>query len=152
MNRKRFLGAFVALIAGVLMTGCGVSLTRPIDTSSFSKPSPGKAGVYFYSWKTGIIGSYSDVKLIMNDQVLGQINTGEYLYREQSPGKYKYRAVGGILPFYADIELVEGQNHFFRGAIVNFRDSVAWMNTEQELSEAQENIRNGRYKNRDKMQ
>lgn len=103
------------------------------------------AGYYFYQWKTGIFGALSDVKFVMNDEVLGSINTGEWLYFEVPAGPHEYVWNGGIIPQSTEMEFHEGSNYFFRGFLSTGSDTVSYVDDEQEINETIENIKSGRY-------
>ena len=114
--------------------------------SSYSKPTPGMAGVYFYQWKTGILGAASDVKFVLDGQIRGSINTGEWLYFEVPEGKHNYRLIGGLFPGEIEHQFTAGQNYFFRGVLSSFTDTVLWVNDAVAIDETVSNIKSGRYK------
>jgi hypothetical protein len=146
--RTSFKIATTAL-AVVIFSGCASTPVPPIDTSQYSTPTKGMAGIYFYQLKTGIIGAGSDVKFILDDKIFGKINTGEWLYFEENPGIHKYRFIGGPFPSFVPIEFKEGQNYFFRGFLSSGMDHVVWINNKEAIDSAFENIKSGRYEKGD---
>lgn len=94
------------LLAALLLalSGCATTFTlpasgpAPVDMSSYSTPSEGKSGIYFYQWKSGIWGAYRDVRFRLDDKVMGKINTGEWLYLEVPAGPHELRYQAGIFP------------------------------------------------------
>jgi hypothetical protein len=139
----------LCLIFLFLLNGC-IATKPQVDMSWYNKSAEGTAGIYFYQWKTGVLGSYSDVRFKLDGETLGKINTGEWLYFEVPAGIHKYRFDGGILPQYIEHDFVEGQNYFFRGFILMGADSVVLINDEKEIMETIKNIESGRYQPGDK--
>ncbi|MEZ8065183.1 hypothetical protein [Vibrio sp. FF145] len=144
----------VILLAVAALSGCTtVSQTYEglgLDTtSSFSKPSEGKAGVYVYQYKTGIFGSYADVdfELKQGNRTVKEIalNTGEYGYFEVDPGGYSYKFNGGLFPQFADVKFLPNENHFFRGSILQGADFIIFDTNQNEINQAKFNIMRGRY-------
>ena len=136
-------------LAIATITGCAITPQPQLDMSNYSTPSVGTAGVYFYQWKTGIIGAGSDVKFLINGKALGAINTGEWLYMEVPAGQQNFRMIGGIFPADIPFQFHERQNYFFRGQLVDFSDQVIWVNDKKEIDEAIANIESGRYEKGD---
>lgn len=135
------------LIAAIFIQGCATSTPAPqVDMSGYSKAAPGMAGIYFYQWKTGIFGSLSDVKFVLDGQVLGSINTGEWMYLEVLAGEHKYRLKSGLIPIDIPHQFTAGQNYFFIGKLNGFTDSVVWINDIEKINEVVVNMESGRYK------
>lgn len=132
-------------LAVLIVSGCATTPKTPIDMSWYNTPSSGSAGVYFYQWKTGVLGSYSDVRFKLDGESIGQINTGEWLYMEVPAGEHEYRVSGGFLPVNAPFNFEEGQNYFFRGAISMGTDIVIWVNEEDEIKETIKSIESNHY-------
>lgn len=132
------------ILFSLLFIGC-VTLSPPPDMSGYKAPTQGTAGVYFYQWNIGIIGSYSDVRFVLDGETLGKINTGEYLYFEVPAGKHKYRYKGGFIPQSTEIDFIAGQNYFFRGAIFMAQDYVNLIRDTKEIQKAIKNIEDGTY-------
>ena len=142
----KILRCSILPFAVIYLTGCAVPPKPVIDMTSYSTPSKGTAGVYFYQWKTGFLGAAFDAKFIVDGKVLGAINTGEYMYFDVPAGQRKYRAYDGLISSLdMDFQFVENQNYFFRGH-PGITGSVYWINEPLELTAAAENIRSGRYK------
>ena len=140
---------FSALVAAIFIQGCATGPPAPqVDMSSYSKAAPGMAGVYFYQWKTGIYGSSSDVKFVLDGRVLGRINTGEWIYMEVPEGKHNYRLSGGLFPIDIPHQFNAGQNYFFIGQLSGFEDSVVWINDAEKIKDVISNMESGRYKRR----
>lgn len=145
----RLVRNFIALICVAMITGCAVSPKPHVDTSWYTQPSEGKAGIYVYQWKTGIHGAISDVKFVLNDQVMTKLNTGEWDYFEVSPGVYEFRLFGGPFPQTEDLTFEAGKNYFFQAALANAMDMVLPVYNEEDIREAIENIKSGRYEKAD---
>ena len=137
------------VITVILVGGCATGPVQQVDASHYSTPKTGTAGVYFYQWKTGILGAGSDVKFVLDGQVLGAINTGEWLYFEVPTGKHKYRFKGGLFPIEIEHDFREKQNYFFRGILSNFTDTVFWINDLIEIDDTMKHIQSGRYEKGD---
>lgn len=129
----------------IIISGCATSGNMPIGSTQFTKPSDGTSGIYFYQWKKGLYGAAYDVRFVLNEKVLGQINTGEYMYFEIQPGTHKVRIINGISSFDLPVEFKANLNYFFRGHISGFTQNVIWENDEVEISEVVKNIKSGRY-------
>ncbi len=127
----------------LLLTSCAV--TPPPDLSWYSEPAEGTSGIYFYQWKTGVLGCAWDVPFILDGKELGKINTGEYLYFEIPSGKHKYRFGGGLIPQHFEQEFEAGQNYFFRGFINMAQSTVILIRDKKAIEEAIKNIETGRY-------
>lgn len=146
MKKFKLVAYFLLATAMVTLSGCAITPKPQIDMSSYSKPTTGTAGVYFYQWKTGIFGALSDVKLVIDDKVLGSVNTGEWMYLEVPAGAHKYNMTNGMGALKINLSFAEGGNYFFRGQLVNFSDTVYLINDEQEVAEVIKNMESGRYK------
>lgn len=114
-------------------------------TSNFRMPSEGMAGVYVYQWKSGPIGALFDVDFEIKEGPTVSLNTGEYGYFEIEPGQYEYKVTGGLWDTFVPVEFQTDQNYFFRAALVNASDHAFLIRSQQEINEAKENIRTGRY-------
>ncbi|AHI33419.1 hypothetical protein AU15_20905 [Marinobacter salarius] len=111
------------MVTSLSLVGCASTPKVAPDMRAYSTPTEGTAGIYFYQWKTGMMGAMSDVKFVLNDEVLGRINTGEWLYFEVEEGTHEVRLLGGIFQQARPLEFVKGQNYFFRGALLNSLES-----------------------------
>jgi hypothetical protein len=139
----------LALAAAVLLEGCAsVPGDKPIDMSSFSKPTAGTAGVYFFRLKLGIIGAAGDADFVLDGKLMASINTGDYGYFEVPAGKHKYQLIKGPLtsPAEIDFDFQAGQNYFFRGDWSAFTTTCIWVNNPTELEQVTQFIRDGVYK------
>lgn len=137
----------IVAAAAILLTGCA---TVPQEVASnFKAPSTGMAGVYVYQWKTGIMGSITDVKFEIKGQPTIALNTGEYGYMEVPPGQYEYKASGGLSNFYLPIEFEAGKNYFFRAQLSNLTDTAMLVKDEWEIDDTKKNIGSGRYEAHD---
>jgi len=132
------------LLALLLLNGCAVT---PIPDSSWvSIPEIEKAGVYFYQQKTGIFGSLYDVSLYIDDEKLGEINTGEWLYFEVPPGKHTYDLnAGQLISNPIPVEFESGNNYFFRGFITMGSAHVVLIKNHQEIKYVANKIKSGWY-------
>lgn len=131
------------ILAFLLLTGCALpKAPHYIDTSDYSVPTQGMAGVYYYSWKTGIYGAGYDVKFEVDDIVYSTINTGEWDYFEMKPGTHDIPMTWHTT---IPVTMVAGTNYFFRGYITNFSPFIVTTYNEKEIQEALENIRSGHY-------
>lgn len=142
------LGVFRILILfflTVIASGCATNGNMPMGSTQFTKPTDGMTGIYFYQWKKGIIGAAYDVRFVLDDKVLGQINTGEYMYFEVSPGVHKVRILHGLSSFHLPVEFKADMNYFFRGHISGFSQNVIWVNDDIEIQEVVKNIKSGWY-------
>ncbi len=138
---------FLIILSAVLITGCSVTPYKDLDidsTSNFKSPTKGKAGIYVYQWKSGIIGAISDVDFEIKGYPEISLNTGEYGYFELPPGEYEYKGTGGLLKQYGKAKFEANQNYFFR-AFFNMGDYILWVKDQVEINEAKSNIKNGRY-------
>jgi hypothetical protein len=146
LKTSKLIKYLLALVVAIAIQGCAsYTPAPPVDMSNYSKPTAGTAGIYFYQWKSGIFGAFSDVKFVLDGQVLGSINTGEWLYFEVLEGNHSYRYRGG--PFKSDtpFQFDAGKNYFFLGKLRDGMDSVSWINDPVALDEATANISSGRY-------
>ena len=69
------------LIMLIALAGCAITPYEQLNldtTTEFRQPSIGKAGVYVYQWKTGIIGAAMDVNFEIRGLRKIALNTGEY--------------------------------------------------------------------------
>lgn len=135
----------ILLLSVIFTVGCTSVPRTPVDMSEYSTPTEGFSGVYFYQHKTGVFGSLYDVKYVVDKQVLGKINTGEWLYLEVPTGEHKYTFSGGFLPQYLPFTFAEKQNYFFRGSIFQMAPYVVWINDEEKIRTVIQNIESGRY-------
>ena len=150
IKSRHFFTLLLLLLFPILLFGCSYTAPPPPDMSWYKAPAQGTAGIYLYQWKVGILGSYSDVRFILDKQTLGKINTGEYLYFEVPAGKHKYRYKGGIIPQYAELDFIAGQNYFFRGVICLGSDLIVLIKDEDEINKTIKNIESGKYESGDK--
>lgn len=118
-------------------------------TSSFRRPSPDKAGIYVYQWKTGILGAGMDVNFEIKGQPRIALNTGEYGYLEVPPGEYEYKLRGGLVPMFIPVQFEAGQNYFFRAALVNFSDLSFLTRDQREIDDVKRDITSGWYEMHD---
>jgi len=84
----------------------------------------------------------------MDGEVLGKINTGEWLYFEVSAGTHEVSLLGGLtrgMPY----EFASGQNYFFHGNLCNFSSCVAPVYDEEKIHKVIEDIESGRYEHGD---
>lgn len=138
----------LVLVSLIMLSGCAVTPYNELNldtTSNFKSPEPGKAGVYVYQWKRGIIGAGVDVDFKIKGLPEVSLNTGEYSYYEVEPGNYEYLLVGGLLDLYGPVTFETGQNYFFRAFLLNFSDHAALVREQEEIEEAKVNILSGRY-------
>ena len=139
---------YITLLAFLVLSGCSVTPYKELNldtTSNFSLPTEGKAGIYVYQWKTGIIGAFSDVNFQIKGQQKVPLNTGEYAHFEIDPGVYEYKVLGGFSDIFVPVEFDANTNYFFRAAISQFSDAIYLNRDQKEIDEAKENISSGRY-------
>jgi hypothetical protein len=142
----------IVVLCTFFLFGCATKTIVPpkptpqIDTSSFSTPASGMAGIYFYQWKTGVFGAAYDVSFVLDGKALGKINTGEWLYFDVPPGKHKYKMAGAPIPIDVEVDFEVGKTYFFRGKIRNLMSEVFLMQNLEEIQESFQNIKIGRYK------
>ncbi|QNA87947.1 DUF2846 domain-containing protein [Massilia sp. Dwa41.01b] len=135
------------VLSALLLSGCAVTPYKDLNldtTSNFTKPTEGKAGVYVYQWKTGIIGSLMDVNFEIKGQPKIPLNTGEYGYYEANPGTYEYK-LQGFPSLYIPVEFEANKNYFFRAALANGSDISYLVRDQDEIESAKKNISSGRY-------
>ncbi len=156
MKAKMWLSKlFLILTVSIVFSGCAatkMSVVKPvpkIDTSSHTTPAHGMAGIYYYQWKTGVLGAGRDVTLTLNGKVLGRINTGEWLYFDVAPGKYEYRVMTGPLSIDGEVNLEADRVYFFRGMLRNAMAQNHLIMDENEIMDAFENIKSGKYEKGD---
>ncbi len=140
----------VALFA--MLVGCTVTPYKDLNldtTSGFTYPSTGKAGIYVYQWKTGIMGALYDIDFEIKGHEVTKLNTGEYAYFEIEPGKYEYMLSGGIFKQYLPVEFEEDQNYFFRAFMLSGYSNAYLVFSQSEIDEAKINILSGRYEKHD---
>jgi len=137
------------LVISLSLVGCASTPKVAPDMRAYSTPTEGTAGIFFYQWKTGIMGAMSDVKFVLDEEVLGRINTGEWLYFEVEEGTHEVRILGGPFPQARPLEFVKGQNYFLRGALSNGMDVVVPIYSEDEIADAVKFIESGRYEHGD---
>jgi hypothetical protein len=130
----------------LVLSGCATIPPVPIDMSWYSNPTEGKAGIYFYHSVEVKYMRPIDVKFILDNKIIGKINSDEWLYFEVPAGIHKYTFSDGIFPQIFEFNFVEGQNYFFHGFILMGRNTVIWINDEVKIKEAIKNIESGRYK------
>lgn len=131
-----------------LFTGCASVPYEDLKldtTSNFNMPKNGKAGIYVYQWKTGILGAGFDVDFEIKGYPEYSLNTGEYAYFELSPGEYEYKLSGGLLTQFLPVKFEENKNYFFRAFILNFSDNAVLIRDQAEINDAKKNILSGRY-------
>lgn len=134
------------IIAGI--TGCSVVPYEQLNldtTSNFREPEDGKAGIYVYQWKTGILGAGLDVDFEIKGAKEIPLNTGEYGYFELLPGEYEYKLIGGIFKQYIPVNFEANKNYFFRAALLNSSDHAFLVRDQKEINEAKKNILTQRY-------
>jgi len=145
--KKLFLAS--AVVTAVLLSGCMTvpfEPTKLVDTSWYSKPSEGNAGIYFYQYKSGIWGAAYDVGFKLDGEVLGKINTGEWLYFEVPAGIHEYYST---ITLNRELNFIAGQNYFFRGGVDGFTSNVVLVIDEPANNRALKNIESGRYEHGD---
>ncbi|RDL46198.1 hypothetical protein DN730_03945 [Marinomonas piezotolerans] len=145
MDRYKFL---ILGVLAVSITGCSTVKYLPENfdsTSGISEPTEGRAGVYVYQAKTGVIGSFLDVDFEIKGYPTVPINTGEYAYFEVLPGKSEYKLAGGILPKFEPVEFEAGHNYFFRAYLVGFHDASYLVGNQPEIDAVKQSIVSGRY-------
>lgn len=143
--------SFVLLLA-VMISGCAVTPYEQLNldtTSEFTVPEKGKAGVYVYQWKTGVIGALFDVDFEIKGFPEVSLNTGEYAYFEATPGEYEYKLLGGIFKQYIPVKLEQDKNYFFRAYLRNASDHAVLVRDQKEIDEAKKNISTKRYQPHD---
>lgn len=136
------------IVMAIFLSGCTVipyEELRLDTTSNFQEPTEGKAGVYVYQWKTGVLGAGFDVDFEMEGAPQISLNTGEYGYFELAPGNYEYKVIGGLMRQDGTIKIEAGKNYFFRAFISNFSDVIALVRDQKEIDETKKNILNNRY-------
>ncbi len=141
-----------ALLLTAGLTGCAVAPYEQLnlDTpTNFRKPEAGKAGIYVYQWKTGVLGAGLDVDFEIKGAKEISLNTGEYGYFELSPGKYEYKLTGGIFKQYIPITLEANKNYFFRAALLNASDTAFLVRDQNEINETKKNILTQKYEMHD---
>jgi Protein of unknown function (DUF2846) len=142
------IGRIVSLTIVLGLTGCAAVPYEQLKldtTSSFRQPSAGKAGIYVYQWKSGMLGAGLDVNFEIKGQPKISLNTGEYGYFELAPGDYEYKLRGGLAQMSLPVKFEAGQNYFFRAALVNASDLSVLIRDQPEIDEAKSNILGGRY-------
>lgn len=123
---------------------------RGLDTTTnISTPTKGKAGVYVYQFKRGIVGALLDVDFEIKGHRTVSLNTGEYAYFEIQPGEYEYKIIGGALPLYTSVNFKEGENYFFRAYLSSAVDNAYLVIEQADIDEAKRNITTGRYEKND---
>jgi hypothetical protein len=140
----RLFVCVVAVLALGLVQGCA-STPPPPHLAAFSPPTGDKSHVYFYQWPTGIVGSLRDVAFVLDDQMLGNINTGEWRRFEVSAGKHKYRMTE-LLKTEMEVDLKPGELYFFKGSLSAGFGLVIMTNHENDVARIKEFIKAGRMK------
>lgn len=139
----------VLVLASLMMLGgCATTPYEELNldtTSNFKIPEQGKAGVYAYQWKKGVIGAIVDVDFKIKGLPEVSLNTGEYTYYELEPGDYEYLFSGGLIKQYAPVTFEAGQNYFFRAFLLNLSDHAALVRDQEEIEDVKVNILSGRY-------
>jgi len=139
---------FAVLLASLIISGCANRTYEELNidsTSNITVPSKGKAGVYVYQWKTGLLGAGFDVGFEIKGNPEVFLNTGEYAYLEVNPGDHHYKLIGGPFPQFLPITLKEGQNYFFRAVLNGGTDRGFLILDQSEIDAAKRNITSGRY-------
>ncbi|MCW4445847.1 DUF2846 domain-containing protein [Vibrio splendidus] len=139
---------FLIILSSIFFAGCTSIPYEELNldtTSDIGSPTDGKTGIYVYQWKSGVIGSISDVDFEIKGQPILSLNTGEYGYFEVIPGKYEYKVAGGIFDSFIPIIFEANKNYFFRASIVNFSDYSYLIREQVEIDETKTNIVSGRY-------
>lgn len=145
---KNTVRSIIAVVLAAALSGCATVPYEQLQldtTTNFRKPSPNKAGVYVYQWKTGFIGAALDVKFEIRGLPTIALNTGEYGYAEVEPGSYEYKVLGGIFPTFIPVRFEAGKNYFFRAALSSAQDVSFLVRDQTEIDEAKANILSGRY-------
>ncbi|MFM5035309.1 hypothetical protein [Aeromonas media] len=143
--------SFIIVMMLMFIGGCSTSARVPYEkmgldtTSNFNIPTKGKAGIYVFQWKTGVLGAGWDVDCGFKGGPEISLNTGEYGYLEVSPGQYEYRFTGGVFPMYFPLKIEADKNYFFRGFLLSATDHCILVMDQKEIDEAKENIKSGRY-------
>ena len=130
-----------------ILAGCAGQGAKPyVDTSDHSQPVAGKAGIYFYQWKTGLLGAAWEGPFKLDGEVLSEINTGEWDYFEVEPGVRRYH-----MGWLQDPEMLfePDKNYFFRGFVNMASSHVIPIHDEREIRETLVNIESGRYEHAD---
>jgi hypothetical protein len=138
----------VSILFAAILSGCASVPYEDLKldtTSNITSPSEGKAGIYVYQWKTGILGAGFDVDFEIKGYPALSLNTGEYGYFEVLPGDYEYKVSGGLFPQYIPVKFQANQNYFFRAFLLNMSDGAVLIRDQAEINEAKQNILNGRY-------
>ena len=138
----------LVLVSLIMLAGCTVTPYKELNldtTSNFKNPEQGKAGVYAYQWKRGVIGALLDVGFKIKGLPEVSLNTGEYIYYELEPGNYDYLLSGGLFDQYIPVTFEAGQNYFFRAFLLNLSDHAVLIRDQGEIEEAKVNILSGRY-------
>lgn len=136
------------MLAFLFLTGCSVTPYKELNldtTSNFSLPTEGKAGIYVYQWKTGVLGAGLDVNFQIKGQQKVPLNTGEYAHFEIAPGLYEYKILGGFTDTFVPVEFDANTNYFFRAVLFQFSDLIHLIRDQKEIDEAKANILSGRY-------
>jgi hypothetical protein len=136
------------IFSAMLFTGCASVPHEDLNldtTSNFNSPSEGRAGIYVYQWKTGILGAGSDVDFEIKGYSVLSLNTGEYGYFEMPPGDYEYKLSGGLFDQFVPVKLEANENYFFRAFLLNFSDNSVLIRDQTEIDETKENISSARY-------
>ena len=140
------------LIMLIALAGCAITPYEQLNldtTTEFRQPSIGKAGVYVYQWKTGIIGAAMDVNFEIRGLRKIALNTGEYGYFEVAPGQYDYKVMGGFSPIFVPVKFEAGKNYFFRAALSGASDTSFLVRDQPEIDDTKRNILDGRYEAHD---
>jgi len=136
------------VILAMALVGCSVTPYEELNldtTSDFTAPNEGKAGVYVYQRKTGLIGSSLDVDFEIKGLPEISLNTGEYGHFDVDPGDYEYKFSGGMVKQYIPVTFQAGHNYFFRAALLNFSDHAYLVRDQQEIDAVKKHIREGSY-------
>ena len=139
---------YFILLMVLIISGCSVVPYKELNldtTSNFNTPAEGKAGVYVYQWKTGVVGALVDVDFDLKGKPEVSLNTGEYAHFEIDPGQYEYKLSGGLFPMYVPVEFESNKNYFFRAFLLNLSDHSYLMRDQLEINEAKKNILSGWY-------
>lgn len=138
---------FIVLVLSLfILSGC---TTKPIpEDFAFSAPIPeqeGYAGIYFYQYKSGILGAAYDVGLYIDGKKVGAINTGEYLYFEIPAGEHTYNS-GFVLDKVRTENFTAGKSYFIRGFIDTGFPSIYIVKDPRRHADVIKFIESGRYK------
>ncbi|WP_225781720.1 DUF2846 domain-containing protein [Xenophilus sp. Marseille-Q4582] len=98
--------------ATVLLAGCATS-TENFDTSKYSTPAPGKAGLFAVREAAWGLTQLKDVELYLDRKLIGKIGISEYLYADVEPGLHN---IGPDPTGWREINVHfdAGQNYLFR--------------------------------------